>query len=33
MEYDVIMEEREVKSLTMQVAHIVGMNKELQFPI
>lgn len=29
MEYDVLMNDREIRSLAVQVSHILGMNKEL----
>ncbi|KAM3142527.1 hypothetical protein pb186bvf_005429 [Paramecium bursaria] len=33
LEYDVIMSDREIRSLSLQISHIVGINKELQNPV
>ncbi|CAD8118354.1 unnamed protein product [Paramecium sonneborni] len=33
LEYDILMTDREIRSLALQIAHIQGINKELQFPI
>ncbi|CAK64500.1 unnamed protein product (macronuclear) [Paramecium tetraurelia] len=33
LEYDILMTDREIRSLALQIAHIQGINKEIKFPI